>query len=165
MGSKSKKDCKKAAVKWCFEHLGLPIVISFYLMMAFHSYAFMYYGTVRVFFPSFSLPSALLLSLTGNVLLFRTVMLFTLCILFPAGNLSDLRKKKFNFDRIRDNDMKDEGGLLDPKDKLYIQELSSASWRRLFGTKPSRLEENDRSDTSMEFEPTQDIVDFEENAH
>lgn len=89
-------------------------------MMAFHSYAYMYYGAVRVFFKDYNIFVASFLTLLGNLLLFRTTLLYTLCLIFPAGNLDDLRQKKLNFEKVRDNDMKEFGKLLDKKDRMYI---------------------------------------------
>jgi len=58
------------------------------------------------------IPATLVL-LAGNFMLFRTVMLYTLCLIFPAGNLKDLREKKLNFEKVRENDMKDYGHLME----------------------------------------------------
>jgi len=37
-------------LNFSYKYLGLPIVFSFYFMMVYHSYAFMYYGAFRIFY-------------------------------------------------------------------------------------------------------------------
>jgi hypothetical protein len=36
-------------------------------------------------------------------------MLYTFCLFIPAGSLQELRIKRINFDKVRENDMKEFG--------------------------------------------------------